>query len=365
MTAPAPILLRLALGLSAVVCAWAGGAAAFAAEPAGCTPEVEGPAALVAEIAERTRALSAESCRPLVARIVEDGDGLRVERLEAGRVVETRRVEGRATAVTLVVSWARAAWMADPTRASATEGGPSATGSSGSASTAATASPSAAVSAAGTLSSAPAPAGSASARALPLGASTAPVAPAAVPDASGAGAGSARPPLARVAVVTRVGLSLAEDASLWADVTVGACGALGPICLGGYVRAPFDVLAAGPARDLATSRGGLDGLLGADLPLVFDRLAFRPGLAAGAGWLRGSGSSPATSLVVRDVAVARVSAFARLGVALAGPAWLEMGALADLAPNAPTDVERQGDVELPGFPLFRAGLDASFRLEIP
>jgi hypothetical protein len=138
-----------------------------------------------------------------------------------------------------------------------------------------------------------------------------------------------------VALSARIGLSLASDASLWADASLAGCGFVGPVCVGGAIRAPFDVLANGPGRDLETSRGGLDGLLTIELPLAFGRIAFRPALAVGAGWLRASATSLAGELIARDAAVVRVDAFARLGIELTRPLWLELGALADLAPLAP------------------------------
>lgn len=311
---------------------------AAAADTSTCSPTVEGPADLVRDIVDRTSAIHVGSCRPLVARIRPDGDGFLVERLDGERVVESRRVEERSTAVTVIVSWARAAWTAEPP----VQPEPPIVVPSDAA--------------AETEPSPPPERKAAVVTRPPL-----PVTP--PPNAPETSSTAPKRPVA--AVVARIGLSLANDASLWADVTLGACGFVGPVCLGGYLRAPFDTISSGPGKDLESSRGGIDGLFGVEIPVVFDRIAFRPAVAAGAGWLRASGGSKDTSFVARDAAVGRVAAFARLGVNLVGIAWLEVGALADMGLGVPTDPALEEGVLLAGFPLFRAGIDATLRLEVP
>lgn len=324
----------------ALVLVWGAAGSRAHAEQEACPVAIDAPpdAAAVVREAITTQTTEEIRCRPLSVRLRQDRRSWIVERIEDGRRVERRTVSDLDTASALVASWAREAWFAPPSASSE----PS---SSTTASSSAVSSPPAPSASAALV----VPAAAASPRATP---------PADPPPSSSPGSQPG------VALSARLGLSLASDASLWADATLGGCGFVGPVCLGAAVRAPFDVLANGPGKDLATSRGGLDGLVTAELPFVWDRIAFRPALALGGGWLRASATSPSGDFVERDAGVLRLSAFARLGVRLTGALWLELGALSDLAPLSPSAPLLEGGATIAGFPLFRAGVDTSLRVEL-
>jgi hypothetical protein len=169
---------------------------------------------------------------------------------------------------------------------------------------------------------------------------------------------------ATLALSARIGFALASDASLWGDATLGGCVHVGPVCVGVAVRGVFDTVASGPARELQTARGGLDGVATVELPLRSDRLAFTPALGLGAGWIRASFFDEALGSVSDDRALLRIELHARLGVHLAGPVWMELGALANLAPLADPHPASKGGVLLAGTPLFRAGIDGGVRVEL-
>jgi hypothetical protein len=170
---------------------------------------------------------------------------------------------------------------------------------------------------------------------------------------------------ASVALSARIGFALASDASLWGDASLGGCVHAGPVCVGVVVRGVFDTVSSGPARELETARGGLDGVATIELPLRSDRLAFLPALGLGAGWIRASFFDEVRGSVSDDRAVLRIDLHARLGVRLAGPLWMELGALTNLAPLADPGPASKGGVLLAGTPLFRAGIDGGVRVEVP
>jgi hypothetical protein len=170
---------------------------------------------------------------------------------------------------------------------------------------------------------------------------------------------------ASVALSARIGFALASDASLWGDASRGGCVHAGPVCVGVVVRGVFDTVSSGPARELETARGGLDGVATIELPLRSDRLAFLPALGLGAGWIRASFFDEVRGSVSDDRAVLRIDLHARLGVRLAGPLWMELGALTNLAPLADPGPASKGGVLLAGTPLFRAGIDGGVRVEVP
>lgn len=67
-----------------------------------------------------------------------------------------------------------------------------------------------------------------------------------------------------------------------------ACGRVGRACLGGLVRFGYDPGLTGNSESLETERLALDGLLLADFPLEWSRVALTPGLGIGGGWTRSS-----------------------------------------------------------------------------
>jgi hypothetical protein len=83
---------------------------------------------------------------------------------------------------------------------------------------------------------------------------------------------------------TTIGL----DRSSGFGTRLGACGRVGPACLGGLVRFGYDPGLSGSSELLQTRRVALDGLLLVDFPLEWPRVTLAPGLGLGGGWSRSS-----------------------------------------------------------------------------
>lgn len=159
-------------------------------------------------------------------------------------------------------------------------------------------------------------------------------------------------------LLASVEAAAASDGSVWVGPTVGACGRVGPLCVGGRARIAGDSGTGGPPDDRVYSRTDIDVLATAGTTFAGRHMTFTPELRLGAG--RWSASRPpipgatnalsATSEGLRGEAGAIVALtlsrhwsiflegnamLARLGAPESGPAALS-------APNA----------------FFRAGLGA-------
>lgn len=82
-----------------------------------------------------------------------------------------------------------------------------------------------------------------------------------------------------------------SDLSTWFGARLGVCRRLGPACLGGVIRFGWDPGLTGDSEELRTRRVGLDGLLSADFPIEWPRVAVTPGIGLGGGWIRSTGST--------------------------------------------------------------------------
>ncbi len=85
-----------------------------------------------------------------------------------------------------------------------------------------------------------------------------------------------------------------NEGSLWAGGFGGACGHLGPACLGGLFRYSSNVVLPESSKDYELSRFALDGMITLDFPLSANVVFFSPGVGVGAGWIQSSGMAQGT-----------------------------------------------------------------------
>ena len=151
-----------------------------------------------------------------------------------------------------------------------------------------------------------------------------------------------------------LGLSLANDHSLWTDLSIAACLKVGAACLGAELRGSFDMETH--RAKLETDRGEVGGLLSAEfvLPIPETRWRVSPGFAAGAGYV--SSEVDADALPENAHAVSRGDVSMRLGVFTHVSAPLARGVqLAgrlgfEVAPLARTRAEPEDGVLIAGLP---------------
>jgi hypothetical protein len=150
-----------------------------------------------------------------------------------------------------------------------------------------------------------------------------------------------------------MGVSLANDDSLWTDLSIAACLRMGAACLGAELRGSFDTEVD---DELATDRGELGGLLSAEFVLAIPESRWRvsPGFAAGAGYVSSEvdadGSPEIGHAVSRGDVSMRLGVFTHVGAALAGGVHL-CGRLGfEVAPLARTRAEPEDGVLIVGVP---------------
>ena len=148
--------------------------------------------------------------------------------------------------------------------------------------------------------------------------------------------------------------SIASDGTAWTGVQLGACVALGPLCVGG--RGRFAV-AGGPQlshEDL--ERHGFELLFDVDLPLRFGPAMLSPGLGIGVGSVHthqeGTGQSEGTGGPHADAHVS-------LGYQLRPHLALEVAMSVDVTET--THVESSAAATLPDEPQFFARFGAGVR----
>ncbi|MCA9489064.1 MAG: hypothetical protein KC621_04060 [Myxococcales bacterium] len=156
------------------------------------------------------------------------------------------------------------------------------------------------------------------------------------------------------------------DGSFWLEPEVGGCFAIGAVCAGAAVRGRFDPGLTGQSLAHDTRRLGVDVLVGADVSIPLGGLELRPGIGAGAGWLRSSFvGEEAQGNVDIDGGGLRLEARLGLGVSLSDDVGLELRLRAQLAPLARALVYDEQGLALAGEPSWGVGAGLGLRLGAP
>ena len=150
-----------------------------------------------------------------------------------------------------------------------------------------------------------------------------------------------------------LGVSLANDDSLWTDLSIAACLRVGAACLGAELRGSFDT----EVNDaLHTDRGEVAGLLSAEFVLAIPESRWRvsPGFAAGAGYVSSEvdadGSPEIGHAVSRGDVSMRLGVFAHVAAALVRGVHLSGRLGFEVAPLARTRAESEDGVLIAGLP---------------
>jgi hypothetical protein len=153
-----------------------------------------------------------------------------------------------------------------------------------------------------------------------------------------------------------VGVSLANDDSLWTDLSIAACLRAGAACLGAELRGSFDTEAHRAAEKLDTDRGEVGGLLTTEFVLAMPDSRWRvsPGFAAGAGYVSSEVDADAAPGVGHgasrgDVSM-RLGVFAHVSAVLARGVQLSGRLGFEVAPLARTRAEPEDGVLIAGLP---------------
>lgn len=145
-----------------------------------------------------------------------------------------------------------------------------------------------------------------------------------------------------------LGVSLANDNSLWTDLSIAACLRVGAACLGAELRGSFDTEAH--RVTLETDRGEVGGLLSAEFVLAIPETRWRvsPGVAAGAGYV--SSETEEGHVVSRGDVSMRLGVFTYVSAALAPGVHLAGRLGFEVAPVARTHAQPKDGVLIAGLP---------------
>lgn len=146
----------------------------------------------------------------------------------------------------------------------------------------------------------------------------------------------------------------ANDGTAWTGIELGACVALGPLCVG--ARARFAIAGGPQLRQADLDRHGVEVLLGADLPFRAGRATLSPGIGAGVGSIHthqaGTGQSAETGGPHADLHLS-------LSYPLRHRLALELAASLDVTQT--THVETSSSIVLPDEPRLFARFGAGVR----
>ena len=153
-----------------------------------------------------------------------------------------------------------------------------------------------------------------------------------------------------------LGVSLANDDSIWTDLSIAACLRVGAACLGAELRGSFDTEAHDDDAKLDTDRGEVGGLLSAEFVLALSESRWRvsPGFAAGAGYVSTEVYADAAPeighAVSRGDVSMRLGVFAHVSAALARGVQLSGRLGFEVAPVARTGADQEDGVLIAGLP---------------
>ncbi len=99
----------------------------------------------------------------------------------------------------------------------------------------------------------------------------------------------AQPATHGVTLLVATEMAAGSDASAWAGLSLSGCVTLGPICLGTLLRFWHDLDASDESANVIHGRDAGEVAVSLDLPFSRGRLAFRPGVELGIGWIHMGG----------------------------------------------------------------------------
>ena len=99
----------------------------------------------------------------------------------------------------------------------------------------------------------------------------------------------AQPATHGVTMLVATEMAAGSDASAWAGLSLSGCVTLGPICLGTLLRFWHDLDATDESANAIHGRDAGEVAVSLDLPFSRGRLAFRPGVELGIGWIHMGG----------------------------------------------------------------------------
>ena len=117
----------------------------------------------------------------------------------------------------------------------------------------------------------------------------APLSPAPEVVAKAAPTSEAHPASHGVTLLVATEMAAGSDDSAWAGLSLSGCVTLGPICLGTLLRFWHDLDASDESANVIHGRDAGEVAVSADLPFTRGRLAFRPGVELGVGWIHMGG----------------------------------------------------------------------------
>ena len=92
-----------------------------------------------------------------------------------------------------------------------------------------------------------------------------------------------------VTLLVATEMAAGSDNSAWAGLSLSGCVTLGPICLGTLLRFWHDLDASDESANVLHRRDAGEVAVSLDLPFSRGRLAFRPGVELGVGWIHMGG----------------------------------------------------------------------------
>jgi hypothetical protein len=196
----------------------------------------------------------------------------------------------------------------------------------------------------------------------------APQAPAPEVVAQAAPVSEAHPATRGVTLLVATEMAAGSDDSAWAGLSLSGCVTLGPICLGTLLRFWHDLDASDESANVLHRRDSGEVAVTLDLPFSRGRVAFRPGVELGVGWIHMGGfGAHAQMLDDNEFDHGDVSGGLHLAASLAvSRHWSVEGGLGVsfslFAHQAPFFVN---GVTLPGEPLAYGLATLGFRYGVP
>lgn len=197
--------------------------------------------------------------------------------------------------------------------------------------------------------------------------SRAPSLPASAPTVAAEQRASAAP-LRAYSLGLWMGSAYAGDQTVWGDIALTGCGELGPMCLGGMVRAALDFGEHGASRSFDMDRSSVDAHATLELPLLRGRRwLLNPGFGMGVGVVQTSVDSddvPGLKGIRRAEASLQIAANALLGVRVTRKVSVCMRVAMEVTPLGRTNVDsNDAGVEIAGMPRWYARAALGLRYE--
>ena len=171
-----------------------------------------------------------------------------------------------------------------------------------------------------------------------------------------------------VTLLVATEMAAGSDDSAWAGLSVSGCVTLGPTCLGTLIRFWQDLDARDESANVIRGRAAGEVAVSLDLPFSRGRLAFRPGVELGIGWIHMGGFGAHTQMI-DDNEFDHGDVSAGLHIAASLPVWRHWSVEGGLglsvslfAHQTPFAIE---GVMLPGEPLAYGLASLGLRYGVP